>query len=162
MTVMLSADKAKAATQALMVAIRQSHGIYDERIMGPLEEFLAESGRFKDAFDEVVAQSEHSQLAKLDQEIADVEEQIQLQLKRRFDTLLAIEDEIERIRQRIHLLQNIQSLGSVEPLLAFAQRTSPSWRPPPGWEIGDPLGYSHPPYPTEDMIRASQLYSLQQ
>lgn len=58
----------------------------------------------------------------------------------------------------MHLNSSIATPGR---LLAFAQQLALTSGPPVGWTPDQPLGLHRPPYPTEDLMRASRLFQCQ-
>lgn len=48
----------------------------------------------------------------------------------------------------------------VDSFIAFTERISLSTGPPDGWTPGEPLYLHRPPYPTEDLLRASLLFQV--
>jgi hypothetical protein len=153
--------KAKEATSALLTLIKSCEGPYDERIMDSLNDFLSATADFKSCLE---SQSNlegaigPNALSFLEEKITKTEKEIQDLIEREFSHLLQLEDQIKNLNSKITLYNSVKACGDVEKLLAFIQRTSPYFSCPMGWKPGEPMGASKPPYPTEEMMRASGLF----
>lgn len=156
----VKAEEAKNATLTLLSAIRSCQSSYDERIMEPLNNFLSTTYAFKDAFELLQATSPNPKtLQQIESEIALIEEEIQNVIEAQFQKLQDVDSQIKQVQRRFALLESLQQVGDAGKWLAFGQRIAVTSAPPVNWKIGEPLGACKPPYPTEDMLRASLLFS---
>lgn len=67
-----------------------------------------------------------------------------------------------KVSYRMILLNTLTSIEGldVDVVMASAQRLSLTEAPPSGWKPEHPLILHRPPYPTEDLMRASLLFRI--
>ena len=155
------AIKAKEATNSLVTIIKSYEGPYDERIMEPLNDFLSATADFKGYVEDQWSSGGSfgpNTLAFLGEKINALEREIQGIIEEKFSDLLKLDDQIKRVNSEIIFYNSIKTCGDIEKLLSFIQRASPFYSSPVGWKPGESMGASKPPYPTEEMMRASRLF----
>lgn len=69
-----------------------------------------------------------------------------------------LEMENEQIRSKLSFLDSLSNLD-IHSLVDSAKRVALTCHAPSGWDQSSPLWPYRPPYPTEDLIRASLLFS---
>ncbi len=100
--------------------------------------------------------------AALAEEVRCAEARLEALAEETFDRIVAQRALVARERGALETLAFIGESGGVplEAVAALSEWLALTGGPPPRWKVGDALHLHRPPYPTEDLMRASLLFQV--
>ena len=140
-----------------LAGLLESLNYEDERVLTCLNRVMEQIKEFRRQAD-AVKQANSTYLRSQHQPVESVQIGYQELLEKIQGALSAIEMENTALLRKRNMLLGLKKV-QVEQILKCAKPMALTVHAPPGWDQVSPLMPYRPPYPTEDLIRSSVLFS---